>query len=404
MLNKKDNNDVWLRAAVAGGLWASFEIVAGSFLHNLHVPFAGTMLTAFSVMLLSAFYRYWPVKGLLWRAGLICAVMKSVSPSAVIFGPMTAIFVEGLLMETGIRIFRRNLPGLILGGGMAVLSALVHKAVNLLILYGTDIYKLYLNIFHYAADQFGIDNAKPAPLVSGLIFSYIITGIIAAIAGYHVGKRAAENSREIEIPAANFDRVASTGYLTNPSGKFNLYLLLLHLLSIPLLLLLINSSDIMISFSLVMIYLMYCYLRYRNILNRLRKPLVWIQFIFIFAIAALFGRNLLPGEHTGAREQLLLGLELNMRALTVIVGFSALGRELRNPVILKTMEKPRFRKLYAGISLAFNSLPAMISGMAKPAAFVKNPMRYMTDLLNDANNYYGKVKPDQPKDFPDGIS
>jgi hypothetical protein len=81
-------NPIWLKAAVIGSLWASVEIVAGSFLHNLQVPFSGTILTAFAILLLSAFSRLWKESGIIWRAGIICALMKSISPSAVIIGPM----------------------------------------------------------------------------------------------------------------------------------------------------------------------------------------------------------------------------------------------------------------------------------------------------------------------------
>ena len=64
---------VWLKASVVGGLWASFEIIIGSFLHNLRIPFAGSTLAAFGIMLLVSFYVYWPSRGLIWRAGIICA-------------------------------------------------------------------------------------------------------------------------------------------------------------------------------------------------------------------------------------------------------------------------------------------------------------------------------------------
>jgi len=36
--------DIWLKAAMLGSLWASIEIILGSFLHNLHIPFSGTFL------------------------------------------------------------------------------------------------------------------------------------------------------------------------------------------------------------------------------------------------------------------------------------------------------------------------------------------------------------------------
>ena len=45
---------VWPRAAVYGSLWAAVEIVVGSFLHNLRIPFAGSLLGAVGVMLMTA--------------------------------------------------------------------------------------------------------------------------------------------------------------------------------------------------------------------------------------------------------------------------------------------------------------------------------------------------------------
>ena len=75
---------IWLKAAVLGGLWASIEIIIGSFFHNLRLPFAGTILAANATILMVAFYQMWPEKGLIWRAGLIAALMKSISPSAII--------------------------------------------------------------------------------------------------------------------------------------------------------------------------------------------------------------------------------------------------------------------------------------------------------------------------------
>jgi len=37
-------NELWMKAAVVGGLWASLEIIVGSFLHNTRLPFAGSIL------------------------------------------------------------------------------------------------------------------------------------------------------------------------------------------------------------------------------------------------------------------------------------------------------------------------------------------------------------------------
>ena len=114
---------IWQRAAVLGSLWASVEIVVGSFLHNLNVPFAGSALAAFGVIVMTAGHRASPVKGVIWRAALICALMKSISPSAVILGPMIGIAMEGALLETCVRLSGGRAAGYLLGGALAEVSS-----------------------------------------------------------------------------------------------------------------------------------------------------------------------------------------------------------------------------------------------------------------------------------------
>ena len=68
-------DDSWLKAAVIGSIWASFEIVFGSVLHNFHIPFSGTFLTFFSIVLLTVYSYKWKGKNLFLKAGIICALM-----------------------------------------------------------------------------------------------------------------------------------------------------------------------------------------------------------------------------------------------------------------------------------------------------------------------------------------
>src|SRR5664279_4201880 len=93
---------VWIKAAVLGSTWASIEIVVGSFLHNIRFPLSGTILATLGSVLLIAGSRLWNDRGLFWRAGLICALMKPISPSAVIFGPMVGIVGESLLLQVSV--------------------------------------------------------------------------------------------------------------------------------------------------------------------------------------------------------------------------------------------------------------------------------------------------------------
>ena len=118
-------SEKWIKASIAGTIWAASEIVLGSFLHNLRVPFTGNILTAIGLVILISISYTWTDKGLFWRAGLICALMKTMSPSTMIFGPMIAIFTESLLLELSVRLLGKTIPGYIIGSMLAMSWVLV---------------------------------------------------------------------------------------------------------------------------------------------------------------------------------------------------------------------------------------------------------------------------------------
>src|SRR5664280_40231 len=107
----KPLSQIWLKASVVGSIWASVEIILGSFLHNLKFPLSGMILSFISVWFLISFLQIWKENGLIMRAGIICALMKSISPSAFILGPMIGIFIEAILIELFILILGKNLIG-----------------------------------------------------------------------------------------------------------------------------------------------------------------------------------------------------------------------------------------------------------------------------------------------------
>lgn len=82
MRNRTEIDEKWIKASSIGTIWATSEIVLGSFLHNLKVPFSGNILTAIGIIILISVSYIWKEKGLFRRAGLICATMKTMSPSS----------------------------------------------------------------------------------------------------------------------------------------------------------------------------------------------------------------------------------------------------------------------------------------------------------------------------------
>jgi len=370
----------WIKAAVAGGLWAAFEIIIGSFLHNLRIPFAGSILSVFAVMLMVSFHRLWPVRGLIWRAGLICALMKSVSPSTLILGPMIGIMSEALLMELSLRALGFNKAGYILGGILGVSSALVHKIVSILILYGTDIIEVYLNIYRFAVRQVGMPEADPWLVIITLAAVYIAGGIFAAATGISIPISDELPDRSPE------DRFAVTAPspFTVASGKFSLTLLILHLTSVPLMIFIILRTDLLTSAMVVLAWAVIVYFKYPGVYKRFRKPVLWIQFLIIILISTFFWEKDCSYLICFSSEGLNAGMGMTLRALVVIMAFSAIGFELRNPVVRLFLEKRGMRNLYMGITVAFSALPYMVAQIPDARKLIRHPGIAIVDVLTNA--------------------
>ncbi|MCB9015036.1 MAG: hypothetical protein H6541_04515 [Lentimicrobiaceae bacterium] len=385
---------LWMKAAVAGGLWAAFEIIIGSFLHNLRIPFAGSILSAFAVMLMIAFHRMWPEKGLIWRAGLICALMKSISPSALILGPMIGIMTEALLIELAIRTLGGNRVGYIVGGVMGVSSALIHKVVSILILYGSDIVEVYLNIYRFAAKQTGIPDANPWILVIILVVTYIAGGVAAAITALIIP--IGNEMPQLDMPQG--DMSPGNTPFTLSANRYSFPLLLIHLVSIPVLILVIVNTTLLTGVLLVSVWAVLLYLKYPGAYRRFRKPVLWAQFLIIIVISAFFWEKNCQYFICFSIEGLEAGIAMTLRAVVVIMAFSAFSIELRNPVVRSFLENKGMRNLYLAMSVAFSALPFMVARIPDARKLIRHPAEAIAMTLNSARYWLRHV--DSSEDNP----
>lgn len=381
-------DDKWLRAAVLGSLWASFEIIVGSLLHNLRIPFAGTFLTLFSVILLVAFSRIWPQRGVLLRAGVICAMMKSISPSAVILGPMIGILTEAFILEITFFTFGRNLFTASLGGAIAVLSALMHKIINLMILYGFNLIEIYTNMINYAANQLHALHFSPEGLFYALILLYLLTGAAGGVFGFYLGSGAANKV----IPTGTFKLVVKPENKADITRRFSLFFLALHVfLLIAFLFYFEQSENILYKTGIFFIYLTFSFLYYKTIAGRLMKPVFWIQLFMILLLAGLFLETSDP-EKFSIRNAITAGWSMFLRAILVITAFSAISAELANPKIREFLMAKGFKKMYMALQLSFSALPAMLENNSNLKTFFRNPVRSFILLIADAENWFESFK------------
>ena len=369
-------DDLWVRAAVVGGLWASIEIIIGSFLHNARIPMAGSMLAFVGTVLLIGFYQMWPQRGLIIRAGLITAIMKSVSPSAFILGPMTGIMLEAVLLELMILIFGNNLFGLMIAGIASVSSALMHKLINLLIFYGFDLIEIYVNIVNFALKQFGLEEAEPVQILVIMLIFYAVSGIVAAILGFHIGKQSIKLKDEKHVfEIAELPKKKQDFFVLQQNSRTYIPLLIIHILAIPIGLYLLSSFDGIIGFSFIGAYILGFGFYYRSAMRRLRKPVFWMQLVIIVLLSAFFwDTEKGPGTWI-SMDGIYIGLEMIARALFIVTAFTGISVELHNRHVRNFLFNIGFGQFYQAVGMAFSALPIMISLLPTSKEILKSPLQ-----------------------------
>jgi nucleoside-triphosphatase THEP1 len=77
-----------------------------------------------------------------------------------------------------------------------------------------------------------------------------------------------------------------------------------------------------------------------------------------------------------------------LRATLVVLGFTAVSVELRNPLILAWLERRRFRGLSDALGVAFAALPAFTAALADQRSFWRRPLAGLANLVRLADGMY----------------
>ena len=372
-----DISEKWIKASVIGTIWAASEIVFGSFLHNLRIPFSSNVLTAIGIIILISSSYKWTEKGLYWRAGLICALMKTMSPSAVIFGPMVAILSQSLILEFFTRIVGKRFIGFVLGAMFAMSWNLFHKIMNLIISYGFNLVNIYSDLLKYVQKQLNISMDLVWSPILVLVLIYAFLGFLSAIIGIRVGKRLVSQPYENSLNN-NHD---SNRFFSNKRQDFNYSIpwLIINVLFLVTAFVLLNYSAWYVWSSVISAIAIIWILRYKRALRQLSRPRFWIYFIVITMLTAFVVTKI---QSQSIMHGLLIGIQMNFRAMTVVLGFSVLGTELYNPRIREFFLKTSFKQLPLALELSFESLPLMIASVPEFKVIIRNPVQMIYQVIS----------------------
>lgn len=334
----------------------------------------GTILGFTGVMIVMSMVINFKERGLCWRAGLICALLKSLSPSAVIFGPMVAIFMQGMLMEIVIFIIGPGYIGAMLGGALAILWNLAHLILGYLIYYGNDIIGLYNELVEIASKQFGIENPNHAAPIYILISIYAGSGLMAGFMGSLIARKSRKIENEIKLLRGGEMPRKKGNFINAPKPR------LIFLLIIPLLvaglLTAINRLEWFYWAPLWFIAITLIIWRYRYALKRLSKPGFWITFFIITMLSAMLL------SHGNWETGIYIGLSMNARALVLVFAFAAIGRELNHRKVRLIMAgngKGNFSKV---LEACFRTLPDLISMLPPAKEFVRRPLSTIASMTS----------------------
>ena len=383
-------SEKWIKASITGTMWAASEIVLGSFLHNLRVPFSGNILTAIGIVILISVSYIWRDRGIFWRAGLICALMKTMSPSAIIFGPMIAIFAESLLLEFSVRLFGRTLAGYLLGSMLAMSWNLFQKIGNYIIYYGSNIIEVYNNLLKFAQKQLNIQTDIVWLPIIFLLVIFAVFGLLAGMIGIIVGRRllkqpASDYAGSINKSAMEIKENGRNGF------SYSLTWLFIDILLMICAFLLIYYTPWYVWALAITGMVAIWSLRYKRALRQLSRPKFWIFFVFITLITT-FAFTVAQGGDISWKEGLLTGIQMNFRAVVIIVGFACLGTELYNPVIRDFFQKTAFKNLPLALELSVESLPLFISSIPDLKSLVRKPVSIFHNVISQADQRLSEIK------------
>ncbi|NLN31068.1 MAG: DUF2478 domain-containing protein [Bacteroidales bacterium] len=387
---KEKLSETWIKASITGTMWAASEIVLGSFLHNLRVPFSGNILTAIGIVILVSVGHIWRDRGIFWRAGLICALMKTMSPSAVIFGPMIAIIAESLLLELPLRLFGRSAPAYLLGAMLAMSWNLFQKIANYIIIYGSNIIEVYNNLLRWAQRQLDIQTDIVWLPIIFLLVIFAFFGLVAGMTGIMVGRKMLRQPDPGFSSPAN-ESVSDISRKADGGFSYSLAWLFFDILLMIFAFLMIYHTPWYVWTLVISGMIVVWSLRYKRAVRQLSRPKFWLFFVFVTLITA-FAFTVARGGDISWQQGLLIGIQMNFRAAVIVVGFASLGTELYNPVIREFFQKTAFKNVPLALELSVESLPLFISSVPDLKSLVRKPVSIFYNVISQADQRLSEIR------------
>jgi nucleoside-triphosphatase THEP1 len=219
---------------------------------------------------------------------------------------------------------------------------------------------------------------------------YCILGLISALIGIRIGRKLLKQP-SVSKPLSFTNSFTGKQSETKSEFRYSIIWLVADIVLIIGSLILLNYTTwIFWSTGIIFIVTIWAF-RYKRALRQLSRPKFWIIFVLITMVTAFVFTKVLSGSN-GLEQGLLLGLQMNFRAVMIIVGFSVLGTELYNPRIRNFFLKTYFKQLPLALELSFESLPSMISNIPDLKTILNNPVSVFYQVISQVDSRLAEIK------------
>ena len=189
---------------IFGAFWGLMEITIGFTLKGLRIPMGGAILTAISCIIFLTGRFFVPRRGSIFLMGAVAATIKVFSVGTVIAGPFMAILIEAGIAEILISVFKINRFSYILTSITLSLYTIIHPFFSQGIIFGDDIYHIYVETFKKMAMIFNLDPTYLIWIVIIYATIHFCLGFFAGWFSYSLSLRVSQEVPELPHQQGNY--------------------------------------------------------------------------------------------------------------------------------------------------------------------------------------------------------
>ena len=173
---------------VFGTLWGVVEISLGSLLHVINIPLSGALLAAAGITIALIGRLFVPRRGSTFFIGVVAMILKLFSIGSVVVGPMIGILIEATIAELVLSLFGRPTRlSFIVAGALGVLWTLGQPFFTGFVLFGRDIFIIWLDLIDRGSQLFGIDSDAAIWILAILMVAHLVVGALAGLLAWSAG-------------------------------------------------------------------------------------------------------------------------------------------------------------------------------------------------------------------------